>query len=237
MLKNKKIILISIIALIGIGSCLLVGYFVSKPKEMDINSDLIQDLYNSVNPSSDYNVASLLYTTNPLSNKYIIDIGLMAYIREHGKENSEVIPKEEVEKNIERILGQVSYVHEKVFLFEEVCAYSYNNDKKQYEVYGGCGGNWDERIHRKIVSAKKTRNQIIITEKMIYESDDWDTTTSRRTVYSDVNKTKQLDYKEVSSNGKYSIKLEDYIEDASTYEYVFEKKDDHYIFKQITQIN
>ncbi|MCI8575027.1 MAG: hypothetical protein HFI09_01000 [Bacilli bacterium] len=237
MSKNKKIILIIISFLIGISCCLLVSYFFLKPKEIDINSDLVRDLYSSVNPSSDATIASLLYTTNPLSNEYIIDIGLMAYIKEHGKENSEVIPREEVEKNIERILGQVPYVHEKVYLFEEMCGFTYNNDKKQYEDIGGCGGNWYERIHRKIVSAKKTNNQIIITEKMIYETDDWNDTTSKRTIYSDLNKTKQLDYKELSSHISYSIELEDYIDDASTYEYVFEKKGDHYIFKQITQIN
>ena len=72
---------------------------------------------------------------------------------------------------------------------------------------------------------------------MIYETNDWDDTMSKRTIYSDLKKSKKLDYKEISSNINYSIEIEDYIKDASTYEYVFEKKDDHYIFKSITQIN
>ncbi len=237
MWKNKNKVLIILASLIALSVCLLIGYVLSKPEEMDINSDLVRELYNSVNPSSDASVLSLLYTTNPLSNEYIIDIGLMAYIKEHKADNIEIIPREKVEEKIEKILGQVPYMHSNVYLLEEVCVYTYNNEQKQYELIPGCGGNWYEQIHRKIVSAKKRRNQIIITEKMIYETNDWDDTMSKRTIYSDLEKSKKLDYKEISSNINYSIEIEDYIKDASTYEYVFEKKDDHYIFKSITQIN
>ena len=205
MLKNKKIILVILASLIGLSLCILIGYFITKPKEMNINSELVRNLYNSVNPSSDASVASLLYTTNPLSNEYVIDIGLMAYIKEHGKENSQTIPREKVEENIEDILGLVPYIHGNVYLLEEVCGYTYNDTQKQYEIIPGCGGNWYERIHRKIVSAKKKKNQIIITEKLIYETDDWDDTISKRTIYSDLEKSKKLDYKEVSSNINYSI--------------------------------
>ena len=129
MWKNKNKVLIILASLIALSVCLLIGYVLSKPEEMDINSDLVRELYNSVNPSSDASVLSLLYTTNPLSNEYIIDIGLMAYIKEHKADNIEIIPREKVEEKIEKILGPVPYMHSNVYLLEEVCGYTYNNEQ------------------------------------------------------------------------------------------------------------
>lgn len=236
MKKNKKIILVILGALILIAIGLLIGYITSKPIAMDINSDTIRNLYNSVNPSSDASIASMLYK-NPLPNEYIIDIGLRAYLNEIGEEKPETIPRNKVEEKIRYILGDIYYIHGNVYLLEGVCGYSYNDDEKQYEIIDGCGGNWYEQIHKKMVSAKKMKNNIIITEKMIYETNDWNETISKRTIYSDLDKTKKLDYKEISSNVNYAIEIDDYLEGASTYEYTFEKKGDHYIFKNIQKID
>lgn len=232
--RNKKILIILGI-LILLTSGIFLDFLFFKPKDLDIFSDEIRELYNSVNPSSDFNVANLLYSTNPLANEYILDIGLMAVIQEVGEENAQTISKEKVEEKIKYILGDISYYHEKTYLLEKVCGYTYNDLQQQYEIINGCGGNWYKRIHRKMISAKKKRNKIIITEKMIYEEDDWNDTLSKRTIYSDLSKTKQLDYKEVSSNINYAVDIEEYLEEASTYEYIFEKKDNHYIFKNISK--
>ncbi len=237
MKKNKNVILIVLGCLIILSFGLLIGFYKSRIVVMDINSDLIKELYYSINPSSDASIASMLYQENALPNEYIIDIGLMAYIKEVGKENASIIPREKVEEKINTILGSIAYFHSKVYLLEEVCGYTYNDELKQYEVIEGCGGNWYERLHKKMVSARKKRNQIIITEKLIYETDDWNDTISKRTIYSDLNKTKKLDYKEVSSNINYSIEIDDYLEDASTFEMIFEQKGDRYIFKNIVKIN
>ena len=64
----------------------------------------------------------------------------------------------------------------------------------------------------------------------------WNEYLSKRTIYADLNKTKQLDYIEVSSNINYAIEIENYLDVASSYEYVFEKKGDHYIFKSINKV-
>ena len=45
-----------------------------------------------------------------------------------------------------------------------------------------------------------------------------------------------LDYQETPSTESHLVELDDYIEEAATYEYVFENQNGQYIFKDIHQV-
>ena len=116
LIKNRKIILIILGTLIFFSLMLLIGFLCSKTISLDINSDMIRNLYNNVNPSSDASIASMLYKEDNLPNEYIIDIGIMAYLNEVGKENATIIPQNKVEEKIKYILGDINYSHKNVYI-------------------------------------------------------------------------------------------------------------------------
>lgn len=99
------------------------------------------------------------------------------------------------------------------------------------------GGNWYEFFKRKLISAEKQGNFIYLKEKMIYFTDDWDDYLSRITIYNNYQKEKKLEYIETSSQESYSVSIDDYIDQASTYLYTLEKQGNNYILKGIKEVD
>jgi len=242
-IMKKNIFLILFILLICFGFFWIHQTFQNKttntPEKLDINSELVQSLYQMVNPSQDATILKGLYEKEEISNDYILSIGINHYIKSNHLEHPEIIKKEEVEKSIHETLGyNINFTHQEVFmLVQNICKYAYDSELEIYELISGCGGNFYEAFRRKIISSTKNQDEIIITEKLIYIYNDWDDIISKRFIYNDYNKEKLLDYIVTSSSDSIYIKIEDYLNEASTYQYHFKKQGDHYIFKKINRID
>ena len=206
---------------------------------LDINSSLVQDLYNLINPSNDANVLKELYENSGLTDKYILNIGITSYLKEYPNADKLIIPKANIEKSIHSVLGyNVTFTHQDVYTLNDYgCGYNYDNATEQYKLIAGCGGNQFESFQRKIVDAIEMNNIIQITEKSIYIYNDWNDYSSKIYIYSNYDQKDLLDYIETSSSDNYNIEINNYIDKASTYIYTFHKQNGKYIFDSLKRVN
>lgn len=206
-------------------------------KNLDIHSELVQDLYNTVNPTEDGLILSDLYQNGGLSNNYMLVVALSDYIHDQDG-NVEVISKDEVDQRIEKIFGDKEIEHQSTYLlFEGYCGFTYNDDLEQYKLIPGCGGDMYQRFVRKIISAREEGNNVIITEKSLYVYRDWDVDYSHVTIYNNVIQKEVIDEFDNDPEVELDINLDDYIDYASTYEYTFERVDDRYIFRGVKLVD
>jgi len=208
---------------------------------LDINSDFVIDLYNKANPSKDAFVLKEMYNLeNKFSNEYILSVGIVNLIREKNLKNEEYISPKDVEEQIHKIFGyNIEFKHQDVYVHSSneygkgVCGYWYRPNAKQYQLIHGCGGSQFEFFRRKLMSAEKKEDFIYLTEKLIYFYNDWDNYSSKRYIYNNMYREKLLDYIETSSTTTYKVDIDDYLEEASTYVYVFQNVNETYILKEI----
>ena len=203
---------------------------------LSVDSPMLRYLYSNVNPSNDVTVLKGLYQDKVLHNSYILSIGLANYLNENSMQNSTYIKALEVERRIHSILGyDISFVHGDTFLLSSgICGYRYDSTRNQYERMEGCSGNSREAFSRKIVSAEKTGDWILIYEKLIYFYDDKNAKYDRKFVYDSFKRERVLNFFETAS---VDISIEDYLNDASTYVYYFRLKNGNYIFDRIQKIS
>ena len=206
---------------------------------LDINSSLVQELYNLINPSNDANVLKDLYENSGLTDKYILNIGITSNLKEYPNADKLIIPKANIEKSIHSVLGyNVTFTHQDVYTLNDYgCGYNYDKDTEQYKLIAGCGGNQFESFQRKIVDAIEMNDIIQITEKSIYIYNDWNDYSSRIYIYSNYDQKDLLDYIETSSSNNYNIEINNYIDKASTYIYTFHKQNGKYIFDSLKRVN
>jgi len=212
---------------------------------LDVQSDFVKDLYNMVNPSHDANIIKGLYEdSDKFSNDYILSVGIVNLIKEKLYRNEEYLKAEDVEKTIHKILGyDVSFVHQDTHVLgldaygEGICGYTYLSESNQYQLMHGCGGNWFEYFERKVVSAEKKGDSIYLTEKLIYWYNDWNDYVSKKSIYNNYQKEKLLDYTISDSSDGSRVKLEDYINQASTYLYTFKKQNGEYILDSVKRVS
>ena len=205
---------------------------------LNVSSSVVQELYSKVNPTTDATVLKSIYQEEKFENQYILSISISNYLKEKKLQSPLYINPLEVEHMVHSIFGyDIRFNHEDTYLFSNgVCGYRYNVIINRYENMGGCDGNSNEKFYRKVVSAEQTGDWILITEKMIYLYDDWDTEFSRKYVYNHFNREKVLDVFETSSREQTDISIEDYFNDASTYIYYFRLKNGEYLFKGIKRV-
>lgn len=206
-------------------------------KQLDIHSELVQDLYNMMNPSQDATILKGLYENEELSNDYILAVGISNYIKDQ-EEPPKYINKIDIERTIHQIFGYgISFSHNNTLILNgDVCKYDYLPKLEKYELVGGCGGNFYESFDRVIISAKQIDDQILIEEKLIYIYDDWDDYVSRKYVYNDYNRENVLDYLETSSTDTTKVDINNYLEQASIYQYQFQKHENTYQFRKIIKV-
>ncbi len=241
---NKKLMMgVGIIGIIAI--VLLIGFNLRKDnqEELDINSALVQELYEMANPSNDALVLKELYANNVITDKFKITMGIVKYLkdnpdiakqfRETSDEDQKYLSKEIVLDNARKVLGeQTVYRDQDVYVLNgDICNALYHQDSEQYEIISGCDGNQFESFYRKITKAYQENNTIYIYEKSIYVYDDWDDYVSKKSIYNNYNKEKLLDYIETDSSENYKILVEDYIDEAATYRYKYVLENGEYVFE------
>ena len=244
-MKKIEILLISGFLLLSILVGILIGY-VLLPKSKDIYQNIsIEDpavnyLYKMANPSDDVSTLRTLYETENFSNEYILATAFVDFLKEHPN-YTENISNEQIDEYVKKIFGNISYTHTSGSVISEyLCSFTYDDTTQNYQILIGCNGNFNERILRKITSAKKSNNEYVLTEKSIVINDNFDKISEGEdtaiTIYNDVNHTKELrriTYKDTAPE----ISLDDYLKDAAVYEYHFEKENNRFIYKSFKRIN
>lgn len=233
--KKVSLVLTLTFVVLGITGCFNSS---NKIKKIDVNSDLVKSLYEKVNPSNDGDILTEFYGhPGELQNSYILITAIKMYIDEQKVKTVEEISQKDIENNIEKIFGKdVNYKHDTVYVkFDSYCMFRYNSDKNIYTLDGGCGGNTYEFFYRKITDAEETDKELFIYEKSIFVYDDWvgEGVDSHITIYNNIVDKNVIKKFDQDPTEQYSISLDDYLNEASTYKYIFEKNNDNYIFKGI----
>ncbi len=201
----------------------------NKPKYLDVNSELVSSLYSMVTPSEEAIVLKFKYGNyKGFHNDYILAVATKNYINEQKKE-VKVISKVDLENSIYSIFGKnIMFTHKDIkLLYNGICGFDYNKETENYELVSNCDGSIFEKFYHKIISAQEKDNKIIITEKIIYTvyNDEFKNISIYNNIYS-----KDLIDK-VTFDKK--IEIEDYLDKASEYEYIFEKNNGEYILRNI----
>ncbi len=237
----KKFLMISIFILTMIFVFALLKYFESTVKKtieyLDINSNIVQELYAQVNPSNNSLVLTDLYYNNTISNKYMLTVAISDYL-DGGSEIPEFIPEKEIEDRVHDIFGyDTSLYHENTYVLNhDVCGYYYRKEISQYEIITSCGDANMDAFYRKIIKAEKQDDTIKITEKLIYVSEDLSDYIFKVFIYDSYQKEKSLDYFERDINSSRNINIDDYLEGASTYLYTFQLQNGQYRFTSFKKI-
>mgnify|MGYP001625363831 CR=1 FL=1 len=253
-MKKKILIILGILTVISFS---ISFYYYQKNNTLienetsennEINDDFIKELYQKVNPSEDAAILKENYENNTFTNTYILAAGAMNYIRKNYKVENEnnlsdstniIIDANELNKEIKEIFGEISYQNEDFYVMNyeySICGFIYQKDENKYISLSGCGGSMNESFVRKVVATKVENNTITITEKSIYIYNDWNDYTNKRYIYNDCQKTNLLDTIETDSHTTVDINIENYLENAATYEYIFTKENNNYIFKQFKKV-
>ncbi len=249
-MKKENIILIILTILATILGVFLLIISNKKTEtsvtDIDINSELVQNLYEMANPSNDSKLLDELYS-DKLTNQYIIAMGISNYLKNNEPISIEYlentygpktyIPAEDVQKNIKLILGNIEYKNQDVFILDDdICGYNYNEELNRYEDKGGCGGTADSKYYRKIVSAYIKNDRLYIREKMFYATFDFNNNYNKISIFDNNDMKNIIDYIE-KENDNSNIDINNYIDKGSLYEYEFKKLDNNnnYIFLGITR--
>lgn len=238
-MKKKIIKCLLIILVIIAGGLAGVLTYLNKPKKIDINSELVQSLYKTVNPSDDAYVLSKFYEKpEEFENEYILTTAIKMYIDSQNGENVETIPRKDIEENIYKLFGKdIKFKHDTVYvMFGSYCMFRYDDTKKLYILVGGCDGSINHLFYRKVVAAEETQKELIIYEKLIYVNYEWDDIALEYgyvTIYNNTNDKKIIKTYDHNPREPLGITIDDYLNDASTYKYIFEKDNNNYIFKKI----
>lgn len=207
--------------------------------KLDINSEEVQSLYEMATPSNDATILKNLYgNPNTFENQYILSISINNYLNEQN-EFIESISKDIVEEYVYKIFGDnISFKHEKVYVLSGGhCGFDYNENLQQYEFLHGCGGNMNEKFYRKITSAIEEDDKIIILEKSLYVYYNFDSEISHITIYNNITDKMIIKTYDMNPGESMDINIDDYLDEASTYQYVFKKVDGRYIFESFNLLD
>jgi len=162
-MKYKKML---VVVFIVIALLVIIGIYSlnkTKVKTLDINSELVQELYKRVNPSSDGAILNNMYNDKKeFDNGYILATGFHNII--DGEEFIvQYISEKDLESSIRKVFGKnISFKHEDVYIYRDFyCGYKYNSDNKNYEFISGCDGDTNNYYYREIVDAVENKDELL----------------------------------------------------------------------------
>lgn len=275
MKKNNIIIIVLVLFVIGLASYIVYDKVINVKEEkevnekntakentkkeeetnektLDVNSELVQNLYSMINPDDSNELLYELYINNSFTDKYKIGMSILKYLKENNlfeivdgkKERStsdkaSYISEDTIKEYMQKIFGNSNYTNQdKVSLITDgICFYDYNSTYKRYEnLVNGCDGRRGT-YYRKVDTAISENNKIYIREKLIFviyrAIVDYDE--EGITIYSNPDEKYQIFSKNGSDSS--SVDLKNYIDNGSVYEYEFEKLDNNYILKSIKRLS
>ena len=202
-------------------------------EEISVNDVLVDEVFKSVDAGSNYDFQNETYKKGTFSNQYILGLAISRYFLDNPttKDVSESI----IDAYVKKIFGKITYAHESgYFLTSSLCKFTYDKGMHSYKINTECNHTASTNILKKRIKAYKTatvlyvQEKIIVTEKV--KSDD--ETMNLINVYKDINKNDKITTVEEKD-----IKMDDYLEEAETYEYKFEFDGESFVFKEINKIN
>lgn len=232
------------IAFVGVIALILVSfiiYFVfNKPEEKEksfeeisVNDVLVEEVFKSVDAGSNYDFQDEVYKKGTFSNQYILGLAISRYFLDNP--TTDEVNETTVDAYVKKIFGKITYAHESgYFLTSSLCKFTYDKGTHSYKINTECNHVASTNILKKRIKAYKTATVLYVQEKIIVtetiKSDD--ETMNLTNVYKDINKNDKIATVEEND-----VKMDDYLEEAETYEYKFEFDGESFVFKEIKKIN
>lgn len=227
-MKEKNIyIVIGVLVL-----CLCFGgilFFINTPNnsqkedntsfysDISINDDAVKELYQNTKASDELSFNYDLLKNNVITNSYMIGSGLAMALRDN---KATPISSSEINLYIRKIFGDVTVNYEDILLNGQ--KYSFDSDKDEYVIKEMVDYSKTDKILSKLVSAKKSTTEYILTIKLVVVNN------TNNNVYSDIDCTTMIDNKE-------NISIEDYLDEASTYNYHFTFNGETFVLTSVTK--
>ena len=210
--KNIYIVMGILVLCLCLGGILFFSKdFKSNPKEdkvsfysdISINDEAVLELYQNIMASDELSFNYDLLKNNVITNSYMIGSGMAKALRDNVKTP---ISSSEINLYIRKIFGDVTVHYEDILLNGQ--KYSFDSDKDEYVIKEMDDYSKTDKILSKLVSAKKSTTEYILTIKMVVVNN------ANNNVYSDIDSTNIIDNRE-------NINIDDYLDEASTYNYHF----------------
>jgi len=238
-MKKKLLFVCVVLGVLVFGG---VFFFLKWDSELiDVNSSLVQELYEMVIPNEIGYVQRKFYVQG-ITNEYKINLGISHLVKDGNHQGN--LLASDVEKSVKEVLGKnVSLEHQSIYYhINGFCGYEYHETEKYYEPFDGCGQEDYESFYKKILRAEKTGSRIILTEQLIYLVINHDLI-SNMYVYNNPQKEKILysvldyDFQNLDVVEREREKSKEYLDQGSIYQFTFIEEDGHYIFEKIEKIS
>ncbi len=232
------------IAFVGVIALILVSFIVylvfNKPEEKEesfeeisVNDVLVEEVFKSVDAGSNYDFQDEVYKKGTFSNQYILGLAISRYFLDNPNTNE--VNETTIDAYVKKIFGKITYAHESgYFLTSSLCKFTYDKGTHSYKINTECNHVASTNILKKRIKAYKTATVLYVQEKIIVtetiKSDD--ETINLTNVYKDINKNDKI-----ATVEEKNVKMDDYLEEAETYEYKFEFDGESFVFKEIKKIN
>ena len=235
-MKNNKMYIISIIAIIGI-ILSIINIMSNHNKEINaLDLEKAEKVLKKIEMPINSKYYGYYYdnkkvTAKDLDDKKIIMLGINNILNE-SEEYVDNISKESLKKSVDSIFMNTKYKDQSINVgncFGQIAKYSNNN----YNISGACHEGIREQYITKIVKIKETKKKLIIKEKVIfvvYSSKDKNNII--QTIYKNKDKKKKI-AKIKSDDSLILTKSNKYLKKGYTYKYVFLKKNNNYYFDYV----
>ena len=231
---------IGIVVLISIGIYLFLVPNDNKVEytEVLVNDNIVTSLYNMVNPSDEVTLLYDRYHSLTFTDEYILGCALALYDEENSGLN-QTLSADDVLLYVHKIFGDISYENTSgSFTSDHFTTFTYDENTNTYQCRKESVENNTEFMVRKVIAAKKTRTDYIITEKSIVVAPDHKEIPeeSSLTIYDDVSHSNTLDVISYTSEDYPTVSIENYIDQAETYEYHFTFDGENFVLKSFQKV-
>ena len=229
-MKDKKIYVLVgfVIAVICFG---FIAFFLNTSKkevsedsnssftDVSLSDTAVLELYRNINVRDSLLFNYTLLKDSSIANTYILGAA-MARCKNDGLEVP--LKSNDLALCVRKVFGDVSFINED-FVWNKQ-QYIYDNQTEEYIINSAYDyAQDDEKILRKLVSAKKSTTEYILTEKIVVVTSD-----VPNRIYNDVNYTKLLGEDE-------NPDIENYLNEASTYNYHFTFNGETFVLTSVTK--
>ncbi len=194
-------------------------------KDIDPSSYIVQKLYNEIHTTVSSEAQFEFYDKEKLNNSYLLQIGLQNIFQ-----NQEYITLEDVQNEIKNKTSITTLTP------HSICGYQYLSLNKIFIKQNDCNQNINYGFLTKITGAKENETTLIIEEKSVYYTLDNEDNRNSLIVYKNTKQQDILFGINSTLNDNSYLNIDNYIDKAEGYQYIFQKKNKEYIFKEIKKI-
>ena len=191
--------------------------------EIDINTSYVQNIYHSISLNNNLDSRFDFYTEEKMNNSYLLNLGIQNIY-------SDSISFKDIQKKLKDLtIYQSVYPH-------SICGYDYIASTQSFIKTDNCNFTQNYNFYTQLSNAKENDVELILEEKNILYTKDLINGNYFITLYKDTTQKEVIDYINISEEVDLNQLINNYMDKASTYQYTFDKKNNHYIFKGIKKI-